>query len=41
MINAIQKLLLFSSKAYEPFVYNDLGPYFDTSPVERAIYTVN
>ncbi|CAF2907936.1 unnamed protein product [Rotaria sp. Silwood2] len=26
-------------KAYEPFVYNDLSPYFDTSSVERAIYS--
>ncbi|CAF0753759.1 unnamed protein product [Rotaria sp. Silwood1] len=26
-------------KAYEPFVYNDLRPYFDTSSVERAIYS--
>ncbi|CAF1366454.1 unnamed protein product [Rotaria magnacalcarata] len=26
-------------KVYEPFVYNDLGPYFDTSSVEKAIYS--
>ncbi|CAF3803025.1 unnamed protein product [Rotaria sordida] len=26
-------------KAYEPFVYNDLSPYFDTSAVEKAIYS--
>jgi len=25
-------------KAHEPFLYNDLSPYFDTSAVERAIY---
>ncbi|CAF3864693.1 unnamed protein product [Adineta steineri] len=25
-------------KAHEPFVYNNLSPYFDTSTVERAIY---
>lgn len=31
----------FFSKLHEPFVYNDLSPYFDTSPVERAIYSVN
>ena len=35
-----QKHFIFSSKAYEPFVYNDLGPYFDTSSVEKAIYSV-
>lgn len=29
------------SKLHEPFVFNDLSPYFDTSPVERAIYSVN
>ncbi|CAF0916703.1 unnamed protein product [Adineta steineri] len=26
-------------KPHEPFVYNDLRPYFDTSSVERAIYS--
>ena len=30
-----------SSKPHEPFVYNDLSPYFDTSTVERAIHEVN
>ncbi|CAF2387666.1 unnamed protein product [Rotaria sp. Silwood2] len=25
-------------KAHEPFVYNDLRPYFDTSGVEKAIH---
>ncbi len=28
------------SKAHEPFVYNDLSPYFDTSTVEKAIHEV-
>lgn len=28
------------SKAHEPFVYNDLKPYFDTNGVEKAIYEV-
>ena len=27
-------------KAHEPFIYNDLSPYFDTTTVEKAIYEV-
>jgi hypothetical protein len=32
--------LFIYSKAHEPFVYNDLSPYFDTSTVEKAIHEV-
>lgn len=40
-INSENCLIIFLSKAHQPFVFNDLSPYFDTSPVERAIYSVN
>jgi len=34
-------LLFIYSKAHEPFVFNDLSPYFDTSTVEKAIHEVS
>jgi len=39
-IISIFVFFLLFSKAHEPFVYNDLSPYFDTSPVEKAIHAV-
>jgi len=40
LIFIISSFLVYS-KAHEPFVYNDLSPYFDTTIVERAIHEVN
>jgi hypothetical protein len=37
----IISIFFLYSKAHEPFVYNDLRPYFDTSTVEKAIHEVN
>ena len=31
---------LFARRAYQPYVYNDLEPYYDTTTVEKAIYEV-
>ena len=40
-LETVADLRFVFSQAHQPFVFNDLRPYFDTSSVERAIYSVS